>query len=266
MNGQVKTYVNGVGLLAPGINNWKEAAAVFNTESLYVHAATVLPVPECLPPAERRRASRVIRLSLAIGFEAIAHSGADASKLATVFTSSGADGHNCHSLCEQLATDDRQISPTRFHNSVHNAAAGYWGIATGSMAPCQVIGAHDASFCAGLLDAMAQVMNDGEPVLLVAYDSEYPEPLFAKRNTPDCAGVAIMLSPYCTPKSLASISVRPTTQAAEQMPDENLDQLREKIPALRSLPLLSRIAQRQAGTVILEYLQQMSLSVEVSPC
>lgn len=118
------------------------------------------------------------------------------------------------------------------------------------MAPCQVIGAHDASFGAGLLDAMAQVMNDGEPVLLVAYDSEYPEPLFAKRNTPDCAGVAIMLSPYCTPKSLASISVRPTTQAAEQMPDENLDQLREKIPALRSLPLLSRIAQRQAATVI----------------
>ena len=58
---------------------------------------------------------------------------ADAATLATVFSASGADGHNCHALCEQLATDDRQLSPTRFHNSVHNAAAGYWSVATGAM-------------------------------------------------------------------------------------------------------------------------------------
>jgi hypothetical protein len=91
-----------------------------------------------------------------------------------VFTASGADGHNCHALCEQLATDDRQISPTRFHNSVHNAAAGYWGIATGSMAPCQVICAYDASFGAGLLDALAQVALERTPVLLIATTANTP--------------------------------------------------------------------------------------------
>ena len=78
-----------------------------------------------LPPAERRRASRIVRLTLAIGLEAAAHAEADVSTLATVFASSGADGYNCHALCEQLASAARQIPPTPLHNSVHTAAAGY---------------------------------------------------------------------------------------------------------------------------------------------
>ena len=43
------------------------------------------------------------------------------------------------------------ISPTQFHNSVHNAAAGYWHIAAGSAAPSLSVGGHDGAFAAGLL-------------------------------------------------------------------------------------------------------------------
>jgi hypothetical protein len=85
-------------------------------------------------------------------------------------------------LCEQSAGESSG-SPTRFHNSVHNAAAGYWGIATKSMAPCQVLCGFDASFGAGLMDALAQVALKRQSTLLIAYDSEYPEPLFSKRDT-----------------------------------------------------------------------------------
>jgi hypothetical protein len=208
----------------------------------------------------------VIRLSLGLGLEAVAHAGADAANLVTVFSASGADGHNCHALCEQLATDDRQISPTRFHNSVHNAAAGYWGIATRCRAACQVICAHDASFGAGLLDALGQVLMDGQPVLLIAYDSEYPEPLHALRDTPDCGGVALLLGPQRNANSLASITVRPSDQAAQPLQDPALEQLRQAIPALRALPLLQRLALRQAGSVVLDYLAPMQLEVDLTPC
>ena len=85
-----------------------------------------------------------------MGFEAVAASGLDASGLVSVFSSSGADGDNCHAICETLAGTDRQISPTRFHNSVHNAPSGYWGIATGAMAPSTSICTYDATFGAGL--------------------------------------------------------------------------------------------------------------------
>jgi hypothetical protein len=196
----------------------------------------------------------------------VAHAGADASTLATVFTASGADGHNCHALCEQLASDDRQISPTRFHNSVHNAAAGYWGIATGSMAPCQVISAFDASFGAGLLDALAQVVCEDRSVLLIAYDSEYPEPLHAQRSIPDCGGVALLLGVRRSATSLASIRVAPSMGTTDVLAAPGLEALRRQIPALRALPLLQRLANAQAGTVCLDCLPPMHLTLAIQPC
>jgi Beta-ketoacyl synthase, N-terminal domain len=259
-------WINGIGLIAPGLPGWGIAVEVLSGQRNYERAPTVLPVPELLPPAERRRASRVIKMSLGVGLEAVAHGGADASTLATVFAASGADGHNCHALCEQLAGDDRQISPTRFHNSVHNAAAGYWGIATRSMAPCQVIGAFDASFGAGLLDALAQVMCDGQPVLLVAYDSEYPEPLHATRATPDCGGVALLFGARRSAGSMAAITVSPCTQMADPLAHAGLEGLRQSIPALRGLPLLQRMATGEAGPVVLDYLAPMQLKVDLQLC
>jgi len=82
--------------------------------------------------------------------------------------------------CKTLASDDRSISPTRFHNSVHNAPAGYWGIASGAMTPATVLCAHDASFGAGLLEALTQLAVDGSlgfergGTLLIAYDMPIP--------------------------------------------------------------------------------------------
>ena len=262
----LSAWIEGIGFLSPGFNDWPTARAVLRGEAAYTAAASVLPAPSILPAAERRRASRVVKLTLAIGLEAAASAEADVSQLATVFTASGADGHNCHALCEQLATDDRLISPTRFHNSVHNAAAGYWGIATKSMAPCQVLCAYDASFGAGLLDALGQVVFDEQVTLLIAYDSEYPEPLHSKRDTPDCAGVALLLTPQKTARSLARLTLRSTAETAQKMADPDLENLRTAIPALRVLPLLQMLAKDESGTVCLDYLAPMQLSVDLKLC
>lgn len=259
-------WIEGIGFLAPGLPDWPSARAVLRGETPLTAAPSILPVPSILPPPERRRASRVVKLTLAIGLEAVADAGADVSTLATVFTASGADGHNCHALCEQLASADRQISPTRFHNSVHNAAAGYWGIATKSMAPCQVLCAYDASFGAGLLDALGQVVVDQQPTLLISYDSEYPEPLHSKRDTPDCAGLALLLTPEKTVRSQACITVRPSNAAADTLADAALESLRLAIPALRSLPLLQKLARRETGLICLDYLPPLQLQVDLQLC
>lgn len=252
-------WIDGIGFLAPGLPDWPTARAVLRGETELVEAASILPAPALLPPAERRRASRVVKLTLAVGLEAAAHAEADVAQLATVFASSGADGHNCHALCEQLATDDRQISPTRFHNSVHNAAAGYWGIATGAMAPCQVLCAFDASFGAGLLDAVAQVVLAQQPVLLITYDSEYPEPLFSTRPVPDVAGVALLLTPQRSGHSLARLGVETTRATADTLSNVVLERMRSNIPTLRALPLLSKLARGEHGSVTLDYLAPLQL-------
>jgi len=239
---------------------------VLTGAAAWERAPTVLPAPLSLPSTERRRTVAVVRLTLAVGLEAATRAGADPGSLAAVFTSSGGDGQNCHEICQVLASDDRQLSPTRFHNSVHNAAAGYWGIATGATAASSALCAHDASFAAGLLEALCQVAVERTGVLLVAYDAGYPEPLRHLRPIPDAFGVALVLSPSAGPASLARLEVSCSATAAGRMADAALEGLRVSIPAARSLPLLTLLARQTSGRLGLDWLDSAPLAVEVSPC
>jgi hypothetical protein len=273
----LQTWVEGIGLLGPGLPDWPRASAVLNGSAPYEAAPTVLPAPELLPSAERRRASRIVKATLAAGLQACRQAGRDPAGLANVFASSGGDGHNCHQICELLATSERLISPTRFHNSVHNAASGYWSIATGATPAAQVLGAYDASFGAGLLEAMTQVAADGEPVLLVVGDSEYPEPLHAKRPIADTGALALVLAPERTPASLVRLRLplhgallEGTFSAPPAHLPEPLRQLAHTLPPMRGLALLAALASIQQGlaglqTVAIEYLAPQVLQVQALP-
>ncbi|MDP8983997.1 MAG: beta-ketoacyl synthase chain length factor [Pseudomonadota bacterium] len=262
----LSAYVSGVGVLGPGLADWPEAAAVLSGKMSYSSARTRLPMPALLPPAERRRIGRVVKLALAVALEATSRARIDPADLTSVFSSSGGDGENCHELCQALALATREISPTRFSNSVHNAAAGYWSIATGAKLESNVLCAFDASFCAGLLEAVTHVAVDGHPLLFVAYDAEYPEPLYAKRPLPDAFGTALVLTPARASGSLARIEVSLSDEPAEAMADPGLESLRLAIPAARGLPLLRQLAQGLAGPAILDYLDVSRVTVRVEPC
>jgi hypothetical protein len=255
--------LRGIGLLGPGFDDWLSGSGMLAGLAPYVARAAVLPVPAALPAAERRRAVAVVRLALAIGFEAVARSGLNAAELATVFSSSGGDGYNCHEICQTLASAERQISPTRFHNSVHNAASGYWSIATGATPAASVLCAFDASFGAGLLEALTQVAVDQTPVLLVAYDVGYPEPLRSVRPIPDAFGIAMVLAPGAT-EGAPVITAALTDDPPQQMSSPEFESLRVAIPAARSLPLLEKLARREPGRVVLDYLDAQRIAVEVS--
>src|SRR5512141_1239593 len=109
----LSAYIEGIGLLGPGLPDWSSAEAVLSGRAPYQSRKTVLPSPASLPAAERRRSGAIVKLSLATGLEAIGAAGLDAASLPSVFSASGSDGENCHAICEMLASDDRQISPTR---------------------------------------------------------------------------------------------------------------------------------------------------------
>jgi hypothetical protein len=258
--------VEGVGLLGPGIADWPAGRRLLTGEARWVRAPTLLPPLECLPSAERRRTGAVVRLAIAAGLEATARAGVDRAVLPAVFTSSGGDGVNCHEICEVLSSADRQLSPTRFHNSVHNAAAGYWGIATGATAASNALCAYDASFGAGLLEALTQVVVERIAVLLIAYDASYPEPMRCARPIADAFGVALVLAPQPGAASLARLVTSLTEAPADRMPEAALESLRASIPAARSLPLLRSLARRTPGRVVLDYLDGWRLAVEVSSC
>lgn len=266
MTPRLEAWIEGIGVLGPGIANWPAAAAILAGRQSYQAQKTLLPAPALLPPAERRRAGAMIKLTLATGLEAIAAAGQDAAGLSTVFAASGGDGETCHLICEALASDDRLISPTRFHNSVHNAAAGYWSIATGAMAPAAVLSAHDASFSAGLLEAVTLVRVDEPRTVLLACDTSYPEPLHHARPIADALGIALVLAAEHSERALAKIAISLSASAADRFDDPELERLRLGIPAARGLPLLRALALRSNGPVVLDYLDPTRLAVEVTPC
>lgn len=259
--------VLGVGLVGPGLPSWAQVAEAWRAGQAHVGAPTVLPAPQRLPANERRRASPIVKASLAAADEALASSGLGAAALPTIFTASGADGGNCHALCEALAGDDRLISPTRFTNSVHNASAGYWHIATQSMAPSTSLCGFDASFGAGLLEALVQVQALGAPVLLVAGDAPYPEPLNAKRPLPDVMALALVLAPAGSPGAITAASRLALAPGVEpdRFEDPALEALRLALPVARALPWLRKIARNEGGEIALDYLPGLAFAVSMAP-
>ncbi len=65
-------WIDGIGVIAPGLPDWAHARAVLRGERNFEIAPSILPKPDLLPTAERRRASRVVKLSLGLGLEAVA--------------------------------------------------------------------------------------------------------------------------------------------------------------------------------------------------
>jgi hypothetical protein len=263
----IKVFVEGIGILGPGLDGWPASRAVLTGQARYEPAPFMPPPVALLPPAERRRAGTVTRLAIRAGIEALAQSGHDPASMAMVFTSSSGDGDTLHDILSVLATDNREVSPTRFHNSVHNAPAGYWAVATGSREPSTSLCAFDDSFSAGLLDAAVQAVVDNRPVTLTAYDLPYPEPLQTVRPIEGLFAVALVLTPSLTNRAIAALTIvhGGGGKAATIMTDARLERLRLGNPAARCLPLLAAIARGKAATVRVEAAAGTGAEIVVEP-
>jgi hypothetical protein len=99
------------------------------------------------------------------------------------------------------------VSPTKFHNSVHNAAAGYWTIAAECTRPYTSLSAGEQSFGAGLLEACMQALSENENVLLVAYDIDARGPLAPVASSKGLLSVGLIVSPQRGPHALAQFDL-----------------------------------------------------------
>lgn len=265
-SGTVRVGVEAVALCGPGLPDWASSQRILRGVEPYRARPIVLAPPAQLSPAERRRAIASVKLALSVGTACVAQSGLDPQSLPAIFASSGADGETIVAILAALATPGREVSPTRFHNSVHNAPSGYWGIAAQSREAVTSVSGYDASFAVGLLEAAVQAVTGGRPVLLVAYDLPYPDPLHDARRIEAGFGVAMVLRPAPSPGALAELHMTIGLGGeATRCVDDGLEPLRRGNPAARALPLLAVLAGRSAGAVHLELSHGM-LDVRVVPC
>ncbi len=262
----MKVFVEGIGLVGPGLAGWQASRAALAGHAPYAPEPTVVPSPSVLPPAERRRVGVPVKLALAAGMEAAQHAGRDPSTLATVFASSSCDPDNVHAICVSLAENAREVSPTRFHNSVHNAPSGYWSIAAHARPASTSLACHDWTFPAGLLEAAAQVCVDADAALLIAYDCAYPQPIAPYHPIGAPFGVALVLAREAGPHALAQIDIALVRDAhADTMTDAALEDVRAHNPAARSLPLLSALAAAAPRCVQIAHVGGNALRIDVRP-
>ncbi|HEU0306792.1 MAG TPA: beta-ketoacyl synthase chain length factor [Lysobacter sp.] len=185
--------IEGVGFWTNGLPSWA-AARAFVYDGALPPDAPARPSPQMLAPNERRRAPETVAVALEVAQAACEAAGREAAALPSVFASTHGDLAITDYMCATLAGDPRSVSPTRFHNSVHNAAAGYWTIGTGAMQPATAISAFDATFAQGLLEALVQLDSGSDAVLLVAYDSQATGPLATVTPSHGLLGAALVLS------------------------------------------------------------------------
>jgi hypothetical protein len=199
----MRVFVEAAGVLAPGLPDWEGTKSVLLGERPF-RAAPLVPVaPASLPPAERRRSSPTVRLAIAAAEQALRQTPLAPHTMAMVFSSFEAAGVITHQICEVLA-GSREVSPTQFHNSVHNAPSGYYSIAMNAKLAASSVCRGKWSFAAGLLNAAAQAFTDQVPVLYVCYDSPLPAPLCEVMPIIETTAIALVLTPASRPASMAS--------------------------------------------------------------
>jgi hypothetical protein len=196
--------------------------------------------------------SRTIKLALQAAHEAVQTATTPLTGVRPVFASAWGDLEILDRILTALTQPERPVSPTHFHNSVHNAAAGYWSIGTGATVPASAIAADQATFAAGLLEAATMVATDGAPAMLVAYDLTPPLALSQAVAVAQPFGTALLL---CAGSVAGCAEMELGLEAegvVDQLPEPILERVRQSNPIAAALPLLRALAQER-GNVRLPY-------------
>ena len=263
MNQATAIDVLGVGLAAPGLPDWNALVARLNHGDSAQDSA--LPVTSLLSAREQRRSSATVKLSLAAAEQACTMAGIAPQQMEAVFSSGMGDLDIIDYMCRTLAEQPSLLSPTRFHNSVHNAPAGYWSIGAQATGDITALSGWYDSASVGLIEAVSRAYyNDGKPVLMVVYDDCAKGPMrdLWPAKQPFCA--ALVIARPGQHRAITRLRVTPihSPHPLNPLPAVLAEHIADN-PAARLLPLLALIAGCECAPVILGAEQGMGLSFEI---
>lgn len=266
MSAPLSLRVTGIGAWAPGAPDWQQLRGILRGESTPIDDAPARPAGAPLPAAERRRAPDGVRLAADIAAQAMAMARVDPATVPCIFASTHGELGITDYVCETLARAPLELSPTKFHNSVLNAAAGYWTIATGCTAASSAVTAQHRSFAAGLLEAAVLACAEATPVLFASSDVASSGPLAGMTRTTLAFGAALLLVPDGSTGTMIRLALgsamhEPFADAGLALPGVAGDN-----PAnAHALALLRRIAGATAASLRLPLSSGLSLDMEITP-
>ncbi|MDH5327474.1 MAG: beta-ketoacyl synthase chain length factor [Gammaproteobacteria bacterium] len=260
----LKASIKKIGIIAPGLTNWGQCRQVLTGEQTFEKRPPDKFVPNLLRPNERRRTTNLIKLALQVGEQILDDCPYPQNSLCAVFASSEGDTDIIDKICTALTLPDQPVSPTQFHNSVHNAPAGYWAIATECRESSTSLSAGTASFASGLLEATTIAVTEHKPVLMISYDYPAPESLQPFVPVTEPLACALLISHETDGENEAIISLQLNqTATPSSLDNAALEPLRQSNPSGHALSLLEAICTSKQ-TAVLPYVGGNSLMVTLS--
>ncbi|HJS04819.1 MAG TPA: beta-ketoacyl synthase chain length factor, partial [Variovorax sp.] len=203
---------------------------------------------------------------LEVAAAAVEASGRAAKDLPCVFASAHGDlGINDY-MSATLASDPKLLSPIKFHNSVHNAAVGYWTIGTGCTAASNSLAAYEHSFAAGLLEAATQCAADRQAVLLAGFDIPSVGALGSVVKSRELLAVALVIAPARSERTVAAIEW--SLVAGEPAPQRPLSDAAAALKAnamADALPFYEALARAEAESLDLPLGTRLALRLRLEP-
>ncbi|GLQ96123.1 beta-ketoacyl synthase chain length factor [Dyella mobilis] len=152
---------------APGLDS-DEAWQAWSRHPVRVPDDDARPACDFLPAMQRRRLSRLARMTLHVAWPLCAED----EQLPFVFASRHGETPRTYALLSEVA-DQQPLSPTQFGLSVHNAIAGQWSILRGQRGESVAIAGEADTFEHAMVEAAA-LLSEGAPAVLVVIAEEYP--------------------------------------------------------------------------------------------
>jgi hypothetical protein len=242
----MKAGINGIGIWGPGLNGWDNFLLGLEHGFSIPEDQPKAPTPTSIPARERRRAPLTVKLASEVIQQAATMASVSQAELCSVFSSAMGDSHITDYMCKVLAGPQKMLSPTKFHNSVHNTPSGYWSIGAENRQPSTFVSGFQNSMPVALLESVTLANSEAKPTVLVIYDVAFGQPLFDTSPTSEDFAAAFVITPESA-ASRWSIDLEYVTGTDEQS-EPNNDFLRTRAahnPAATALALCEACAANQ---------------------
>jgi hypothetical protein len=247
----MRARVLGLGLWTPGFPDaasWLAGRPVAGAE-----------LPNAAAQANmRRRGSLLVNMVADVAAQTAAQAGVPLSRARVVVGSAFGE---LATMVEMLDERERDgvLSPLRFQNSVHNAAAGQLSIAHKNRAPATSLAAGNDTVAMVLLEALTLLALGGDEVLAVVADEPLPQSIRPGHHATAVAAALILGGDAAPGAPLAVLEdLRQTLPApAAERP------LEVDGPAAAILPLCAALARGESGRVLVSPAEDPRWSINV---
>jgi len=231
----------GLGIWSPYFGDWNEFCSGVKTGEWQ---SEVKLQPDLIPAKSRRRAPQLVKMAVEVMSQACEMAAADPQEVATVFSSVMGDMQITDYLCRALSQTPKLVSPTKFHNSVHNAAPGFWSITTGSFSAGSAVSAFEYTPSMAFLEACVFAVEENQAVLLVTQEVAATQPLMTVCPAEQPFSAGLLLAPPGFPnKPLFTLEFAVENQVCQWPPlSDDLHALLGSNMSANLLPMLASLA------------------------